>query len=137
MCHKAGGHLVQGMANDRGCNLLGGDAVGVMVNWANVENELIPPLELMAATDTVYSATRPKPCNVTLVLYVYTVMMPQVQPVSWYLTLLYHSITHPGLLCIPRHHSSVITCHNNCKTCWRLRACGRRLHGHKCLHMTH
>ena len=41
---------------DRGCNLLDGDAVGVTVNWANAENELISPLELMAATDTVYSA---------------------------------------------------------------------------------
>ena len=77
-----------GVANGRECNLLDGDAGGVMVNVVvNVENELIPPLELMAATDTVYSALGTKSRSVTLVLDVYTVMMPQVQPVSWYLTL--------------------------------------------------
>ena len=74
-----------------GCDMTsalpGGDAVGVMVNWTNAENELISPLELMAATDTVYSAPCAKPCNVTLVLDEYTVMMPPVPLLSWYLTL--------------------------------------------------
>ena len=50
------------MANDRRCNLLDGDAVGVMVNGANVENVLMSPFELMTATDTVYSALGIKPC---------------------------------------------------------------------------
>ena len=47
-----------------GCNMtsaLPGDgAIGSTVNWTNAENELISPLELMAATDTVYSAPRAK-----------------------------------------------------------------------------
>ena len=56
--------------------LPGGGAVGVMVNWANAENVLLTPFELMATTDTVtvYSALGTKFCRVTLVLEVFTVV---------------------------------------------------------------
>ena len=38
------------------------------MNWANAENVLMSPFELMAATDTLYSAVGTKSCSVTLVL---------------------------------------------------------------------
>ena len=38
------------------------------------ENALMSPIELMAATDTVYSALGIKPCSTTLVSVVYTVV---------------------------------------------------------------
>ena len=50
------------------CNLLDGDAVGVIVNGANAQNVLKSPFELMVATDTVYSALGIKPCRITLAL---------------------------------------------------------------------
>ena len=74
-----------------GCNMTsalpGGGAIGSTVNWTNAENELISPLELMAATDTVYSSPHAKPRSVTLVLGEYTVKMPPMPLLSWYLTL--------------------------------------------------
>ena len=47
------------------------------------------PCELMAVTDTVYSASGTKPCNTTLVVVVYTVvkLLEALVSVSRYLTL--------------------------------------------------
>ena len=56
-------------------NLLGGTAVvGVTVNWDMTEKSLKTPFELMAATATSNSALGAKPCSVTLVPEIFTVV---------------------------------------------------------------
>ena len=69
--------------------LPGGGAVEVTAKWTTAENELISPLEFMAATDTVYSASHAKPGSVTLAFGVYSVVLGvyTVVLLSWYLTL--------------------------------------------------
>ena len=70
---------------------VGGGVVGVVgvltVKGVSTESKLTSPLELMAATNTLYSALGIKPLKVMLVLFVDTVKMAQATLLSWYLTL--------------------------------------------------
>ena len=67
-----------------GAGVAGGGVVGVL-KGVSTESELISPLELMAATNTLYSALGINPLNLMLVSFVYTVAL--VPFLSWYLTL--------------------------------------------------
>ena len=55
--------------------VLFGVAGVLTVKGVSTENALMSPLELMAATDTTYSASGIKSRKVTLVLVVYTVVV--------------------------------------------------------------
>ena len=57
------------------------------VKGVSTESALMSPIELMAATDTAYSALGIKSCKVTLGLLVYTVVLAPVPLLSRYLTL--------------------------------------------------
>ena len=48
-----------------------------------LENVLLSPIELMAATDTVYRALSVKPFKISVVLEVYTVLRSPELLVSW------------------------------------------------------
>ena len=63
-------------------------AVGmVTANGLSIECALMSPIELMAATEAVYSAFGTRPCSVTLVSVVNNVVVAPVPSRSWYVTL--------------------------------------------------
>ena len=69
-----------------GGGVVDGGVVGVLtVKGVSTESKLTSPLELTAATNTLYSALGIKPLKVMLVSFVYTVA--PVPFLSWYLTL--------------------------------------------------
>ena len=79
----------------------------------NGENALMSPIELMAATDTVYSALGIKPRSTTLVFGLYSVGFISVHcgvvvtgtfQLVPHTVVANHIITH-GLRSHPRHHS--------------------------------